>query len=170
MSSILVKTQGTSGTISFQNKEYPCVIGRGGTIDPNQKCEGDGATPLGTYALRELWYREDRVRKPECVLTPHIITPEDGWCDDSSSENYNHPIRLPTTEHHENLWLENDTYNLIVPLGYNDEYPIPGKGSAIFLHVARPAFTPTDGCVAMRQEDLLEILARVDKDTQIVIM
>lgn len=165
MNIIHVKTHGTTGTVSFNGKEYPCAIGRSGTIPADQKREGDGATPLGTFALRELWYRADRLPKPVCALETREITAEDGWSDDAASPNYNRHIKLPTTESHEALMLDAPVYDLIVPLGYNDAPPVAGKGSAIFLHVVRPEFTPTAGCVAMNKNDLLEMLAQVDADT-----
>ncbi len=165
MKKIYVKTRGTVGTVTFNGKDYPCAIGRSGTIPADQKREGDGATPLGTFALRELWYRADRLPKPVCALETHEITAEDGWSDDAASPNYNHHIKLPATESHEALRLDAPVYDVIVPLGYNDAPPVASLGSAIFLHVARPEFTPTAGCVAMQKTDLLEMLAQVDGDT-----
>ncbi len=148
----------------LEDKEYICAIGASGiTAD---KHEGDKATPRGTWPLRMVYYRPDRL--PNGIITKlHMValTPDDGWCDDANDPNYNKHVKLPYPAHTESLWRDDEIYDIIVPLGYNDEPAIPGKGSAIFLHIAREGFTPTEGCVALSKDDLLEILASVDKDT-----
>ncbi len=173
----------TTGTITFKGKTFPCALGRSGVIPGDAKREGDGATPSGTYPLRTLWIRLDKCRglEPKCVLPRRTISILDGWSDDSASPNYNRYIQLEfdkdskdpkdiTPESHEVLWRQDDVYDLIVDLGYNDNPPVPGRGSAIFLHVARPEMTPTAGCVAMKKDDLVELLAMIDADTQIEIL
>ena len=174
----------TTGTVSFKGKIFPCALGRSGVIPGDAKREGDGATPSGVYPLRTLWVRRDKLqgRDPECALPERTISILDGWSDDPASPNYNRYIQLQfdissgdpkntTPESHEVLWrLKDDLYDLIVDIGYNDDPPVPGRGSAIFLHVARPEMTPTAGCVAMKKEDLVELLAMIDADTQIEIL
>ncbi|MBP7006002.1 L,D-transpeptidase family protein [Patescibacteria group bacterium] len=165
MNSLLLKVfadapHASQGHVLFQGTTYPCALGRSGISPTSEKHEGDGATPAGTFFLRELWYRADRLSQPVCGLPTRIIQEQDGWCDDVALSEYNTHVSLPFSGSHENLWCEDEIYDVIVPLGYNDEHPIPGKGSAIFLHVARPGFTPTAGCVAMKREDLLEILSK----------
>ena len=86
----------------------------------SEKREGDGATPVGTFALRELWYRADRLERPTCALATRTITPTDGWCDDPRHPFYNKHVQLPFAASHETLWRDDEVYNLIVPLGYND--------------------------------------------------
>lgn len=140
----------------FNGKTYRCAIGKGGFAA--DKHEGDGCTPLGTFALRECWYRADRLKKPRTHLPLRIISAQDGWCDDPESPDYNKHVKLPYSFSHEELWREDHRYDLIVPLGYNDGPILPGKGSAIFMHIAAPGYTGTEGCVALAQEDLLEIL------------
>ena len=91
------------------------------------------------------------------------ITPASGWCDAADDPSYNRPVPLPWRSSAERLWRDDDLYDLLVPLGYNDSPPRPGAGSAIFLHAARPGLTPTEGCIALRQPDLRQLLRRLDK-------
>ncbi len=153
--------------LSFHGKEYRCAIGKGGFSA--DKREGDGCTPLGGFALRECWWRPDRVQAPKTGLPLKEIHEKDGWCDDPKSTNYNLHIKRPFAYSHEALWRDDHRYDLIVPLGYNDDPAIPGRGSAIFMHIAAPDYTPTEGCVALSCPDLLEILALCDTGTSIEI-
>lgn len=159
----------SQGTVSCCGRTYPCALGRSGIVSAHDKQEGDGATPAGTFFLRELWYRQDRLNEPVCALSKRSIQESDGWCDDPRRSEYNTHVILPFSGNHENLWRDDEIYDVIVPIGYNDEPPIPGKGSAIFLHVARPGFTPTEGCVAMKREDLLEILSNIRSFSHVLI-
>lgn len=155
--------------LKIGDASYPCAIGRGGLITAEKKREGDGCTPIGTWRLRECWYRADRMRAPETKLPLRIITPNDGWCDDPKHALYNRHVKLPFAASHEQLWREDEAYDLIIPLGYNDDPVIPGKGSAIFLHVAKPDYAPTEGCVALAKADLLLILKEADTVSHIVV-
>lgn len=148
----------TSGRIRFGDRDAVCVFGRSGVIPADRKREGDGATPLGTWPLRRVFYRPDRWRPPQTRLPATPLTPEMGWCDDPHNVLYNELVRLPFPASHEKLWRDDALYDLIVPLGYNDDPVVPGKGSAIFLHVAAPGLTPTEGCVAMRDISLISLL------------
>lgn len=168
----------TSATnLEFEGKKYRCVIGRNGFALPENKQEGDLKTPTGTYPLREVWYRADRLAKPVCALPVRTIQPQDGWCDAPADARYNSHFALggggaddvdPTSFEH--LWREDGVYDLIVPLGYNDSPPVAGKGSAIFMHLSRPDWRGTEGCVALAQADMLTILSRLQPDSQIEIM
>jgi L,D-peptidoglycan transpeptidase YkuD (ErfK/YbiS/YcfS/YnhG family) len=151
--------------LSFGDKTYRCAIGKGGLS--TSKREGDGATPIGIFPLRECWYRADRVKAPKTGLPVKIIKQDDGWCDDPKSLDYNLPVKLPFDFSHEKLWRDDSRYDLMVPLGYNDEPIVAGKGSAIFLHIASDSYSPTEGCVAVSQQDLLEILVQVGPETRI---
>jgi L,D-peptidoglycan transpeptidase YkuD (ErfK/YbiS/YcfS/YnhG family) len=144
-----------------------CAIGRGGIRA--DKREGDGATPAGTFPMRRLLYRADRLPAPATRLAAIPIAPRDGWCDDPAGADYNRPVRLPATTGAEPLWREDGVYDLIVPLGYNDDPVVPGAGSAIFLHVARPDYAPTAGCIALAQADLLRVLAGADVGARVVV-
>lgn len=157
----------TGNQLSFAGKIYRCAIGKGGFSD--HKREGDGATPIGTFALRECWYRKDRISAPMTKLPLKVIHENDGWCDDQKSPDYNQHVTLPFAASHEKLWLAEHVYDLIVPLGYNDDPIIPGKGSAIFMHIAKPDYTPTEGCIALQKDDLLDVLSRLDAHSRITI-
>lgn len=150
------------------DKVFPCAVGKNGFSE--QKREGDNCTPLGTFALRECWFRPDKLGfVPESGLLLRDITPYDGWCDAPSHINYNMHVRLPFEAHHELLWREDDCYDVMVPLGYNDGPILPGWGSAIFLHVAKPGYSGTEGCVALSRDDLLAIVAQADESSTITI-
>lgn len=133
-----------------------CALGRGGVAV--QKHEGDGVTPAGRWPLRSVLYRPDRGPQPTTVLPVRAITPHDGWCDDPAHPAYNQPITRPFPASHEQLWRADALYDLVVVLGHNDAPPIPGAGSAIFLHIARPGFKPTEGCVAIPWQHLYCLL------------
>ena len=136
---------------------FRAALGRGGVT--GEKREGDGATPAGLLPLRRVLYRADRVRRPECTAAVEPIAPNDGWCDDPSSSDYNRMVRLPHDGSHEELWRQDGLYDLVVVLGWNDAPVQPGRGSAIFLHVAQADYGPTEGCVALALDDLQRVLA-----------
>ncbi len=145
------------GRLRCGDRLYRCALGHGGVRA--EKCEGDGVTPVGVFALRRVLYRADRMAPPETGLEVAPIGESDGWCDDPGDPNYNRPVALPYAASHERLWREDAVYDLIVVLGHNDDPPQPGLGSAIFMHVARPEYEPTQGCVALAPGDLLAVLA-----------
>lgn len=144
-----------------------CAIGRGGV--KSDKREGDGATPVGRWPLREAFYRPDRMPQPETRLKMTALDPADGWCDAPGDPNYNRPVRLPYPASHEELWRADAIYDVIVVIGYNDDPPVSGKGSAIFLHLSRSDYSPTAGCVAVQLEDMMKLLALAGPETEIVI-
>ncbi len=149
--------------LQFNGRSYHCAVGRRG-ISAN-KVEGDGVTPVGRYPLRSLRYRPDRLSRPETGLPCIILSPVDGWCDAPDHKMYNRPVSLPFDASHEILWRSDNRYNLLVDLGFNDDPPVAGKGSAIFFHVAGLEFLPTEGCVALSQDDLLEVLKSCGPET-----
>src|SRR5262249_27558370 len=118
---------------------------------------------------RRVLYRADRLAAPLGRLPSKPIAPDDGWCDDPADPVYNRPVRLPYPASHERLWREDGVYDLIVILGHNDEPVVPGAGSAVFLHVARPGYAPTAGCVALSLEDLTQVVAEAAPGDCIVI-
>lgn len=154
--------------LEWNGRRYRCVLGKGGRrLD---KREGDGATPVGRFALRRVFYRPDIFpAPPRTGLPTRALAPHDGWCDDPADANYNRLIRLPSGAGHERLWREDRIYDLIVEVGYNDDPPMPGRGSAIFMHAARPDFAPTEGCVALRRDDLLSVLGTCDAAAALLI-
>lgn len=149
----------STGILRWTGGEARCALGKGGVTTPEAKQEGDGATPLGVWPMRQVFWRADRLERPATGLPIDALNPEGGWCDDPASPLYNFPVALPFAFSHEKLWREDALYDVIVVLGYNDDPPASGKGSAIFLHVARPDYAPTEGCVACAREDLLALLA-----------
>lgn len=158
----------TTGTLIIGPNRFDCTLGRAGVAV--EKTEGDGKTPIGTYPLRQLLYRADRLQQPETGLPVSVLTPDIGWCEDPAHPDYNLQIRLPHPSVHDKMTRDDNLYDLTVIIGYNDSPPVPGKGSAIFLHLARPDFSPTAGCVGLRQEDLLFVLKLCDSSSHITIL
>jgi L,D-peptidoglycan transpeptidase YkuD (ErfK/YbiS/YcfS/YnhG family) len=145
------------GVFSVGTETFRAALGRGGVRADKQ--EGDGATPAGVLPLRKVLYRPDRGSAPACAVAVQLITPDDGWCDDPASPDYNRPVRLPIAASAEALWRDDAVYDIIGILGWNDAPVRPGRGSAIFLHVARDDYAPTDGCVALAPDHLRRVLA-----------
>lgn len=155
------------GYARWSGRRFRCAIGPAGPR--RDKREGDGATPVGRFVFRQVLYRPDRVPAPQTRLPVRALSPEDGWCDDPADPQYNRPVRLPYPARHERLWLEEAVYDVIVVIGHNDDPPVPGKGSAVFLHVARPDYGPTEGCVALALDDLLSVLAEAGPEDGVLV-
>ena len=145
------------GRLVLRGLVFRAALGRGGVRLDKQ--EGDGATPAGYLPLRRVLYRADRVRAPDCGVPAEPTAPSDAWCDDIRETDYNRMIRLPHDGHYEELWRQDGAYDVIGVLGWNDAPVQRGRGSAIFLHVARPDYSPTEGCVALSMGDLRQVLA-----------
>jgi len=164
---LIVSRAGDIWLARFGGQEWRCAIGRGGArLD---KAEGDGATPIGCWPVRRVLYRADRMTAPRTPWPLAEIGPGDGWCDDPADRRYNRPVTLPYDARHERLWREDGVYDLVVVLGHNDDPPVAGAGSAIFLHLARPDYTPTEGCVALAQAELLSFLGAAAPDSRICV-
>jgi L,D-peptidoglycan transpeptidase YkuD (ErfK/YbiS/YcfS/YnhG family) len=151
------------GLVVAGNVAAPCALGRTGLTA--RKREGDGATPIGAFALLSVLYRPDRVARPATALPVEALRPDDGWCDDPADRRYNRPVRLPCPARHEKLWRDDSLYDVVVVLDFNLAPPMPGRGSAIFLHLARPGFAPTEGCVAIALAAMRRLLAQADPGT-----
>lgn len=145
----------------------PCALGRSGRTA--RKREGDGASPIGRWRVLEVLYRADRVRRPRTALKVRAIRPYDGWCDAPEDRNYNRPVDLPYPASAERMWRDDCLYDVVVVLGYNDRPRVRGRGSAIFLHVAQPGFTPTEGCIALDLAGVMRLLARLRRGDRIVV-
>lgn len=158
---------GHHGELSFNGQTYPCAIGKSGIT--KDKIEGDHASPAGLYPLKTLYYRADKLDCPDTVLSCKEITRNDGWCDDPTNLAYNKPVSLPFSASHEALWRDDNLYDLIIALGHNDNPPIPGKGSCIFIHIAKDLYDGTEGCIALNKQDFLKVLLNIKPDTQIEI-
>lgn len=138
--------------------DFDCALGRGGVR--LIKREGDGVTPIGRFDLRRCFYRPDRMDAPDTALPVAAIGETDGWGDDPADpDGYNRLVTLPRPGGHERMWRDDRLYDLVVVPGHNDAPPIPGGGSAIFIHIARPDYAPTEGCVALAPDDLRRVLA-----------
>ena len=145
------------GLLRFGTHRSRCALGKGGVT--KTKKEGDGKTPIGRYRLRRIWYRPDRIMRPQSPLPIAEISQKSGWCDDVRSSLYNIPIERPSAARHERLWRHDRLYDVFFELGMNDAPPEKGAGSAIFLHCIAPGKTATAGCVAVARDDLLRFLA-----------
>ena len=144
------------GLLQLRGLSWRCALGRGGVRVLKE--EGDGATPAGLLPLRRVLYRADRVAVPRAAVAREPIGEQDGWCDDPGHRDYNRQIRLPHPARHEELWRRDEVYDVVGVLGWNDAPVLRGRGSAIFLHVARADYAPTEGCVALSRPDLLAVL------------
>jgi L,D-peptidoglycan transpeptidase YkuD (ErfK/YbiS/YcfS/YnhG family) len=144
-----------------------CAVGRSGIGEKLR--EGDGLTPLGRWPLRRVFYRADRMEAPRTILPISEIALHDAWCDIPDDPNYNRLVRLPYASLDERLWREDSLYDLVVVVGFNDSPVVPGKGSAIFLHLARPDYGPTAGCVGLSREDLLAAVTQFSSDNRLIV-
>ena len=142
----------TGGTAEWRARRIRCALGRSGIA--GDKREGDGATPAGTLSLLRVLYRPDRIVPPDTELALAALRPDDGWCDAPEDASYNRQVRLPHGASCEALWRDDHVYDLIVATDFNAAPVAPHRGSAIFLHVARPGYAPTQGCIAFALEDL----------------
>ncbi|MBF0268065.1 MAG: L,D-transpeptidase family protein [Alphaproteobacteria bacterium] len=157
----MILTVSPEGTLVVPNiANFRCALGRSGVS--TAKREGDGATPAGRFPLRRVFFRPDRLDPPLTRLPVLALHPDDGWCDDPGHLDYNRPVRLPFAASHEKMWREDALYDLGAVLGHNDAPPVPYLGSAIFLHVAKPDYAPTEGCVALALDDLRSLLLRAE--------
>lgn len=153
------------GVLAFGALRVRCAVGRTGVRAG--KREGDGATPAGVFPLREVLYRADRGPAPATRLPVSPIGRVDGWSDDPADPAYNQRRAAPSGFHQEPLWRQDALYDVFAVIGTNDAPVVPGGGSAIFLHVARPDFGPTDGCVAVARDALLRVLGACGPGTEI---
>ena len=172
MDILVTPTSGHRGTLRLGDDAYACALGRSGVTA--NKHEGDGATPAGRFPLRAIRYRADRLTPPDTGLPAAAIDPADGWCDaPDDPAHYNRPVSLPHATSAERMWRDDGLYDLLVILGHNDAPPVPGLGSAIFLHCARidgdGILGPTEGCVALPRTTLLELVPRLAAETMIEI-
>jgi L,D-peptidoglycan transpeptidase YkuD (ErfK/YbiS/YcfS/YnhG family) len=131
------------------------------------KREGDGATPAGRFHPVRLWWRADRLARPQTLLPVRRIRPDDAWCEDPADRRYNRAFRRSANEPGDRLRRVDGLYDLIVEIDHNACPRVAGRGSAVFVHVAREAFAPTAGCVAMTRNDLLRLLRRLSPRTRI---
>lgn len=134
-----------------------------------RKREGDGGTPVGRFELLHVYYRPDRGLPPATLLPTEPLTPASGWCDDPGHRLYNRPVQLPFSASHEKMWRDDRLYDIVVVLDCNLNPAVKGQGSAIFFHVARPGYSPTEGCVAVSPEHMRLILQNIGLGAEMVI-
>jgi L,D-peptidoglycan transpeptidase YkuD (ErfK/YbiS/YcfS/YnhG family) len=164
---LVVTLQDGRATARWGEQTWPCAVGRGAVGE--KQGEGDGITPVGRWPMRRVLYRADRLGKVETALDCAAISPDDGWCDDPADPAYNRPVRLPYSASHEKMSRDDGLYDVVVVLGHNDDPVVPGAGSAIFLHVARSDYGPTEGCVALALPDLLAVLRGAEPGSAVVV-
>ena len=153
--------------LTFNEKPYRCAVGKSGIGEKQQ--EGDNITPVGTFPIRFGFYRSDRISQVEFHIPFLPISKDLGWCDAPNDPLYNRLIKVPYVASHEKLWRSDPIYDLILVVGYNDNPVVNGKGSAIFIHLAQENYSPTAGCVALKKDDLLEIIPFVSHDSKLIV-
>ena len=154
-------------TLQVEEFKFICCIGKKGST--TNKKEGDKKTPKGIFEIGNLYYRKDRIKKPVTSLKCIEIKSSMGWCDDINfPKKYNKLININKKIKHEKLKRKDHKYNLLIPIKYNYKKPIPGKGSCIFIHLTKN-YSPTDGCIALKEKDYLIMLKIIKKNTKIKI-
>tara|TARA_B100001250_G_scaffold284691_1_gene246777 strand:- start:1188 stop:1679 length:492 start_codon:yes stop_codon:yes gene_type:complete len=153
-------------TLHFDDFLFHCAIGKKGIS--SKKKEGDFCTPKGIFSIKNLYYRSDRIAKPETKITVKKIKKYMGWCNDPKNKKYNSLIRIKKKIKHERMYRKDHKYDLIIIINYNLKKPIPYKGSAIFIHLTNN-YKPTAGCIALKKKDLLILLRIINKKTKIKI-
>lgn len=163
-------TATSDGTFIADGRTFRCAIGKAGMVTAADKREGDNKSPIGTYKLRGVYYRADRLDSmPGTVLQCRALRENDGWCDDPNDPQYNRHVVHPYPASAERLWRDDHIYDIIVVLDHNTNPVVPGLGSAIFLHVARDGYEGTEGCIALEKSDLLWVLARANSASRLTI-
>ena len=161
---ILVKNK---HTLQIDEFKFNCCIGKKGST--SNKKEGDKKTPKGTFEIENLYFREDRIKKPLTLLKCIKIKKNMGWCDDISfPKKYNKLIKIDKKIRHEKLKRKDNKYDLLIPIKYNFNKPTTGKGSCIFIHLTKN-YQPTAGCIALKKKDFLIMLKLINKDSTIKI-
>jgi L,D-peptidoglycan transpeptidase YkuD (ErfK/YbiS/YcfS/YnhG family) len=152
-------------TLIIDDFKFKCCIGKRG-INFDKK-EGDYSTPKGLFSLRKLYFRKDRIGIPRCKINKKIIKKNMAWCDNSKHKKYNEEIITHDKNVKESLYRDDHKYDFIISINHN-ERKIPGKGSAIFIHLTNN-YKPTAGCVALKRKDFEILIKLIDKNTKIKI-
>jgi len=156
-----------SSYLIYKNFRFKCALGKAGI--GKKKKEGDNITPKGLYKIVKIYYRKDRIKKVSSKFKLIKITKNIGWCDDPNSEKYNQIINLPTKYSYEKLYRKDNVYDLILVLNYNMDPVIKKKGSAIFIHVAKKNYQSTQGCIALKKNNLMKLISKINKNIKIKI-
>jgi L,D-peptidoglycan transpeptidase YkuD (ErfK/YbiS/YcfS/YnhG family) len=166
----VIFTAYADGRFDLGDRFTRCALGKGGAKPAAAKREGDGASPLGVWPIRRVFYRPDREKRPDTRLVALPLAPHDGWCDAPDDPAYNRPVRLPYPASCERMWRDDGVYDLVAVLAHNDDPPVSPMGSAIFLHLARPDFSPTEGCIALARDDMLALLRLAEPGSAVAIV
>ena len=153
--------------LTYQNNKVKCAIGKRG-IGKKQK-EGDQITPRGTFRIKNILYRKDKINYFRSVIKKTPIKKNMGWCDDPKSKDYNKLIKYPFNYKSEKLYRSNNIYDIILVLDFNMHPIKKNKGSAIFIHISNNKYSPTQGCIAIKKKELLKLIKFIDKKTKIFI-
>jgi L,D-peptidoglycan transpeptidase YkuD (ErfK/YbiS/YcfS/YnhG family) len=157
----------SKGILSAGNRQFPCALGRKGITAGG--FEGDGATPAGVYQFLQAWYRPDREALRPTGLPIKRIAPNSGWCDAPSNPNYNRAIKRPYPASHEIMHREDQLYNWCLVFDHNYTKRMRNLGSAVFFHVARENFAPTEGCIAIQPNDMRWLVGHIGLNTRLII-
>ena len=161
---ILVKNK---HTLQIDDFKFRCSIGKKGST--KNKKEGDKKTPKGTFEIENLYFRKDRKKKPSTLLKCIIIKKNMGWCHDINfPKKYNKLFKIQKNISHEKLKRKDYKYDFLIPIKYNFKKPIMGRGSCIFIHLTKD-YTPTAGCIALKEKDFLIMVKLIKKNSKIKI-
>tara|TARA_B100001027_G_scaffold216607_1_gene193495 strand:- start:339 stop:830 length:492 start_codon:yes stop_codon:yes gene_type:complete len=153
--------------LTYGNYKVKCAVGKRGI--KRKKKEGDLSTPKGTFQVKKVYYRHDKVKNLKTIFKKIVIRKNMGWCDDTRSNRYNKLIKYPFKYKSEKLFRTDNIYDIILVLNFNMNPIKKDKGSAIFIHVAKSKFSPTKGCVALEKKELRKLLKTLKKNSKIKI-
>ena len=154
-------------TLLIDGFKFRCCVGKFGVS--KNKVEGDYKTPMGFFEVENLYYRNDRIKKPSTKLKCIEIKKEMGWCNDINYPGkYNKLFKIKNKIGHEKLKRRDYKYNLLIPIKYNFKNPIVGLGSCIFIHLTKN-YKPTAGCIALKENDFLIMLRIIKRSSKIKI-
>ena len=142
-------------TLQFDDFVFKCTIGKKGIS--SKKKEGDLCTPKGTFSIKNLYYRSDRLLKPQTKIIIKKIKKNMGWCNDPKSNKYNSLVTVKEKIRYEKMYRKDHKYDIVVVIDYNLKKPIPYKGSAIFIHLTQN-YSPTSGCIALKKKRFFNII------------
>ncbi|EFG2886012.1 hypothetical protein BO068_005215 [Escherichia coli] len=156
----------TQGILQVGQERFPCALGRGGIT--SNKREGDGGTPLASMRLLSGYLRRGRFQA-RSRLPLSMMAADLGWCEVPDDRNYNRPVRMPYAASHETMMRHDNLYDACIVLDWNIRPRRRGRGSAIFFHLARPGFTPTQGCVAVTHRVMARLLPLLSRRVTLVV-
>ncbi|MEN0042024.1 MAG: L,D-transpeptidase family protein [Pseudomonadota bacterium] len=155
------------GVLQAGARVMHCALGRSGMV--SVKREGDGGTPAGRFRLLHGFYRADRGALPQTLLPMQPIKSTAGWCDETGDRNYNRAVDLPYPASHEEMMRADRLYDVVIVMDHNITRRMTRGGSAIFFHIAKPGYPPTEGCVAISPADMRWLLPKIGTNTVMVV-